>query len=93
MASVEFINEQEIASEKRYYALSPGVRARREGFGLLFYNSKDAKLTFVRSRTLLDLTVDSKGHRRIAVAREAVEKERMLRLLGALAKKGLIDEP
>jgi putative mycofactocin binding protein MftB len=35
------------------FLLCQGVRVRREGFGLLFYNSKDAKLTFVKSGDFL----------------------------------------
>lgn len=85
--------QQPDAAEKDYYPLSPGVRARREGFGLLFYNSRDAKLTFVKSGTLLDVSVDSKKNCRLTAICEATDKERTLRLLKALANKGLIDEP
>jgi putative mycofactocin binding protein MftB len=83
---------QEKAAENRRYALPPGVRVRREGFGLLFYNSKDAKLTFVRSGVLLEVSVDPMKHYRLTATREAAERERAFNLLRALVRKGLIHE-
>ena len=86
------VDEQEKAAEKTHYALPPGVRVRKERFGLLFYNSRDAKLTFVRSGDLLEVLVDPKRNFKLTAIYATAEKERTLRLLTALAKKGLIDE-
>jgi len=80
-------------TEDGRYELPPGVRARREKFGLLFYNSKDAKLTFVRSEELLGLEANPDGTRRIAVGRESGERAgKARRILEALLRKGLILE-
>lgn len=76
------------------YPLCPGVRARREEFGLLFYNSRDAKLTFVNCGQLLIL--DRKGKDRFVIASsiDAAEEQRKTRgYIASLLKKGLIGEP
>jgi putative mycofactocin binding protein MftB len=75
------------------YRLSPGVRARRERFGLLFYNSRDTKLTFVKSGEFFDVAPDSECDFRLTVCRDNSEGEgKIKRLLEALLKKGLIVE-
>jgi len=38
-----------IRPETQAYALTPGVQVRREDFGLLFYDSRGPRLTFVHS--------------------------------------------
>ena len=53
------------------YCLSPGVRARKEGFGLLFYSSKDAKLTFVKSGGLLRIEPGPHGERLFELVRRS----------------------
>ncbi len=80
--------------ERDYYSLPPGVRARKESFGLLFYNSKEGKLTFVRSGNLLDIRRDPEGGRRLVVnSADETAWEKAQRICRALAKKRLIDEP
>lgn len=74
------------------YCLSPGVRARKEEFGLLFYSSKDAKLTFVKSERLLRIDPGPHGERLLNVSGEGDTGGRVARLLDALSKKGLILE-
>jgi putative mycofactocin binding protein MftB len=74
------------------YCLSPGVRARKEGFGLLFYNSKDAKLTFVKSQGLLRIDPGPHGGHLLNTSGEAGAEGRVVRLLDALSRKGLIVE-
>ena len=73
------------------YCLSPGIRAREERFGLLFYSSKDARLTFVKSGRLLRIEPGPKGMRVLTVSCSGAEG-RADRVLAALSKKGLIVE-
>lgn len=79
--------------EQAFYAVAPGIRAREESFGLLFYNSENAMLTFVRSRGLL-LVVDDPVHGSILSDQPhgQAEAARARRILDALCKKGLIRE-
>jgi putative mycofactocin binding protein MftB len=79
--------------EHTFYAVAPGIRARKESFGLLFYNTENARLTFVRSRELLLLAGDPvHGSILSAQARCQAEAARARRILDALRKKGLIRE-
>ena len=74
-------------------ALAPGMRVRKESFGLLFYSVRDARLTFVGSRELLLLTFDPAGDPVLrSQARSGVEETRAGRLLDAMQKKGLVVE-
>lgn len=73
-------------------SLSPGVRVRKEAFGLLFYNSKDGKLTFVRSGNLLDVSIDAKRNYSLTPADTSAGAQKILRLVESLAAKGLINE-
>jgi putative mycofactocin binding protein MftB len=76
---------------KEGYPLSPGVRVRRETFGLLFYHTGSTLLTFVKSRDLLDVASDGEGHLSLFVGREGDEgSAKRERLLQTLRKKGLI---
>lgn len=77
------------------YVLREAVKARREVFGLLFYNSADTTLTFVRSGGLLD--VEGKGHAefRLRLNPERVwcsDEDRPKRIIDSLLQKGLIVE-
>ena len=74
------------------YCLSPGVRARKEEFGLLFYSTKNAKLTFVKSEGLLRIGSGPHGERLLNVSEEAGVEGKVARLLDALSRKGLIVE-
>lgn len=74
------------------YRLSPGVRARKERFGLLFYNSRNARLTFVKSGESFDIVPDSECGFRLMVCRDNGEGERIKRTLEALLRRGLIVE-
>ena len=85
------IDVEAIVSEDKFYHLSPGVRVRRETFGLLFYNSRDTRLTFIRSGDLLDIAFISRRSSGIAIrgySRESTAKAR--RVLEILLTKGLI---
>jgi putative mycofactocin binding protein MftB len=75
------------------YHISPSVRVRREVFGLLFYNSRDTKLTFVKSGDLLDIGTLSPGSPGLTLHRDNSEREvKVRRVLETLLKKGLIIE-
>jgi putative mycofactocin binding protein MftB len=79
--------------DKAGFAPAPGMRARKESFGLLFYDTRKARLTFVRSRKLLLLTVDATdGPILRGQARSADEAAHARRILDAMHKKGLIVE-
>ena len=75
------------------YLLRRGVRARREKFGILFYDSRDTKLTFVRSGRCLDLATSSDGARMLVLGLRTGERaEKIESLLNRLLEKGLIFE-
>jgi putative mycofactocin binding protein MftB len=76
------------------YPLSAGVRARREDFGLLFYNAKDAKLTFVKCRDLLEVyRTDEGGFELRLVSSDTKDLAKTRCYLASLQKKGLVGEP
>lgn len=75
------------------YRLSTGVRARRENFGLLFYNSNDTNLTFIRSGELLHIEIAPENrYQLIANYRNSIEREKITRLIKVLLEKGLVVE-
>lgn len=74
------------------YRLSPGVRARKERFGLLFYNSGNARLTFVKSGESFDIVPDSECGFRLMVCSDNEGREQIERTLEALLRRGLIVE-
>jgi len=69
------------------------VRARKEEFGLLFYRSRDAKLTFVKSGDLLQADTNPDGVRLIRARYDEGQAEQVSRLFSALLRKGLVLEP
>ena len=74
------------------YTVSPLVRVRKESFGLLFYNTKDTRLTFVKSRNLLHILSLAHGEKVITAALESAAQVKVKRLLHDLVRKGLIVE-
>jgi putative mycofactocin binding protein MftB len=88
MASAECT---EPGSGPRYF-VSSSARVRLEHFGLLFYDTRSAKLTYVKSgESLTPRGVDSAGARELAVAElDAPRKKVIARLLEGLQAKGLI---
>ena len=75
------------------YHLAPGIRARRETFGLLFYNSKDTNLTFVRSGDLLNVEIIPENQSKLTpnyIDKEGNEK--IGRVINVLLEKGLVVE-
>jgi putative mycofactocin binding protein MftB len=49
------------------YVVPSPVRVRKEAFGLLFYNTEDANLTFVKSGDLLQISALPHGAKTITV--------------------------
>jgi len=73
------------------YVAPPWVRVRQEEFGLLFYDTRDTKLTFVRSGFSLAAPSFSGQERRLGVRCEGEGRERAVgRLLEKLEAKGLV---
>jgi putative mycofactocin binding protein MftB len=72
--------------------LFPGVRVRKEKFGLLFYNTKDTNLTFVKSGNLLK--IENSGNSSILTINPdiAIEESKFTRLIKLLKNKRLILE-
>ena len=71
------------------YLVPDWVRVRRESFGLLFYDTRSTKLTFVRSGDSLDPPPFTGVLRSLAVTVPDVSPA-LSRLLQDLAEKGLI---
>lgn len=78
--------------ESHKYMVSPHVRVRKEEFGLLFYNTQNAKLTFVRSGDLFRVKNLPKGGKRISADYEAAGTRSLNKILDNLVNKGLIFE-
>jgi putative mycofactocin binding protein MftB len=77
------------------YALREGVRARREAFGLLFYNSADTRLTFVKSGNLLEVERMPEGAFSLRSSCNGDHDDmegKTRRVIETLLKKGLIVE-
>lgn len=73
------------------YEVPPWVRVRREEFGLLFYDTRDTKLTFVRSGSSLTAPSFTGRERRLVVQCESERRAQALgRLLEKLEAKGLV---
>jgi len=73
-------------------AVPPPVRVRKEAFGLLFYNTQDSRLTFVKSRDLLQIETLPHRGKRIVASLGPASQMKVKRLLEHLLKKGLIGE-
>ncbi len=76
------------------YLVPDWVRVRREDFGLLFYDTRSTRLTFVRSGESL-IPPPFTGPRRVlrVGAVEADDRRALERLLKDLVAKGLVVAP
>jgi putative mycofactocin binding protein MftB len=74
------------------YAVPSPVRVRKESFGLLFYNTEDSRLTFVKSGDLLQIKALSHGSKTIASSPEPETSSKVKKLLDHLLQKRLIRE-
>lgn len=83
---------EEGVRESHEYVVSPLVRVRKEEFGLLFYNTQNAKLTFVRSGDLFRIVNLPLGGKKVSTAYEVAGRSSLRKILGNLVNKGLIFE-
>jgi putative mycofactocin binding protein MftB len=74
------------------YAIPPPVRVRKETFGLLFYNTEDSRLTFVKSGNLLQIKTLPHGAKSITVSLKPETQSKVRKLLVHLFNKRLICE-
>jgi putative mycofactocin binding protein MftB len=75
------------------YFAHPGVRVRGEDFGLLFYNTADTKLTFVKCGASVQLSFGDGGATQLMLScDDEGATKKASDLLKRLAKKGLIIE-
>jgi putative mycofactocin binding protein MftB len=81
-----------VSTEPAIYAVSPPVRVRKEAFGLLFYNTEDSRLTFVKSGDLLQIRALPHGTKRLTARLEPETQTKVSKLLGHLLHKRLICE-
>src|SRR5665811_1547000 len=80
---------QEARSTMKDYLVPPWVRVRREEFGLLFYDTRDTKLTFVRSGSSLAAPSFTGPERKLGVQCESALRKRAVgRVLAKLEAKG-----
>jgi putative mycofactocin binding protein MftB len=66
------------------------VRVRQEDFGLLFYDTRSTRLTFVRSGDRLAAPPFTGGDRELRLTGAAPPDRALCRLLAALVAKGLL---
>ena len=73
------------------YLVPDWVRVRRESFGLLFYDTRSARLTFVRSGDSLVPPPFTGSERVLRMSSpDGGQRPAMARLLESLAARGLI---
>lgn len=72
------------------YTIPPHVRVRKEAFGLLFYNTENSSLTFVKSGDILRIQALPNGAKRIAASPESETQAGVRKILDHLSKKRLI---
>lgn len=76
--------------ESTEYLVPDWVRVRREGFGLLFYDTRSTRLTFVRSGDSLEPPPFTGPGRRLTVCGGVAGRRSLQRLLDDLVAKGLL---
>jgi putative mycofactocin binding protein MftB len=74
------------------YTVPQHVRVRKEAFGLLFYNTEDARLTFVKSGDFLQIQALPNREKRIVAGLKPQTQVRVKKLLDHLSKKRLIGD-
>ncbi len=72
------------------YLVPDWVRVRRESFGMLFYDTRSTRLTFVRSGDSLDPPPFTGPCRDLTVTAPGGVSPALSRLLDGLVEKGLI---
>jgi putative mycofactocin binding protein MftB len=85
------IDRAGIARRETGYLVPEWVRVRRESFGLLFYDTRSTRLTYVRSGDDLIAPPFVGGRRALAYSSDAgARRPSLSRLLQDLVAKGLI---
>jgi putative mycofactocin binding protein MftB len=79
-----------VSTESSIHTIPHSVRVRKEAFGLLFYNTEDSSLTFVKSGDTLEIEALPNGTKSIVAGRESKTQIRVKKLLALLSKKRLI---
>ena len=74
------------------YKITPPVRVREETFGLLFYDTDNSRLTFVKSGDLLKIRNLPHGVKGITVDMKTETQAKVRKLIDQLLKKRLIRE-
>ena len=96
MVSAVCINPVIQSKEGRLYtarhAVSPPVRVRKEDFGLLFYDTEESRLTFVKSGGLLEIKTLPSGKKSVEAVIKPDTQIKVRKLLDHLLKKRLICE-
>jgi putative mycofactocin binding protein MftB len=72
------------------WRVSPHIRVRKESFGLLFYNTDNSRLTFVKSGELLQLQILPDREKRILPAFKPETEVQVRRLLNHISGMRLI---
>ena len=78
--------------EALIFTIFPHVRARKESFGLLFYDTENSRLTFIKSGDLLQVRTLPDREKRIAADLKPETQARVKKLLEHLSRKRLIRE-
>lgn len=74
-----------------FYRLSPETKVRKESFGLLFYNTRDTKLTFLDSGDLISVkNLEGGIWEKDLYSDIEVDKKTIKDVLEDLVKRGLI---
>jgi putative mycofactocin binding protein MftB len=74
------------------YTVSPLVRVRKEAFGLLFYNTENSRLTFVRSGDFLQIQALPNREKWIVAGLKRETQARVRKLFDQLLNKRLIGD-
>jgi putative mycofactocin binding protein MftB len=74
------------------HAVAPFVRVRKEAFGLLFYNTEESRLTFVKSAHLLQIRTLPDGGKTIVADIKPETRMKVRKLLDHLLQKRLISD-
>jgi len=74
-----------------YYKLSPGTKVRKESFGLLFYNTKNTKLTFIESGRLISVdALEKESSESDFLGNDETINQKIKSALEKLVKRGLL---
>lgn len=89
--STERAEHQRIEREEGLrYAVCAPVRVRKEAFGLLFYNTEESRLTFVKSGDLLRIETSALGGKIIFAGVRPETRSKVRKLIDDLLTKRLI---